>query len=423
MPAFRVDMAFAGCETTSWVTDTGEVVREESPLGLMTVRESPERAQALAVPGRVQADLLEAAAVVPDDAQTGSTSRATCGGSGCGSRAPTSPAGDSTAPGRRSTATSSRSSMRGRCTPGRARCRRRAVPAAGAAASKATLRRSAPRPSGGAAASTDDRAPGRAADAPRQRAARQEADRQPAVGARSAADQGRRLQRAHGAVRRDGAIDRHPGAHRRRPGVHARRVLLPRLARGLHLDEGRGRGLWLPVDPTFNQFPADATHVRLARGGLDKQAGDPSADRPPQDDHPRPRARARLHRRSWSAATIDDRTWRRCAIAASAARACRCWSSCPGQPRQMIAIHEPGQAIRHVHGGRRRQPRRAPGRDPRLPRPQRRRQDDDDPDDRRAAEADVRAHPRQRPRPGDASPRRRRRRSASSPIGRSSTRS
>jgi len=28
----------------------------------------------------------------------------------------------------------------------------------------------------------------------------------------------------------------------------------------------------LPVDPTFNQFPADATHIRLARGGLDKQA-------------------------------------------------------------------------------------------------------------------------------------------------------
>ena len=40
----------------------------------------------------------------------------------------------------------------------------------------------------------------------------------------------------------------------------------------VYLDEGDGRGLWLPVDPTFNQFPADATHVRLARGGLDKQA-------------------------------------------------------------------------------------------------------------------------------------------------------
>ena len=27
-----------------------------------------------------------------------------------------------------------------------------------------------------------------------------------------------------------------------------------------------------PVDPTFNQFPADTTHLRLARGGLEKQA-------------------------------------------------------------------------------------------------------------------------------------------------------
>ncbi|HWI17988.1 MAG TPA: hypothetical protein VNT81_09590, partial [Vicinamibacterales bacterium] len=34
---------------------------------------------------------------------------------------------------------------------------------------------------------------------------------------------------------------------------------------------GKGRGLWLPVDPTFNQFPADATHLRLARGGLEQQ--------------------------------------------------------------------------------------------------------------------------------------------------------
>jgi transglutaminase-like putative cysteine protease len=32
------------------------------------------------------------------------------------------------------------------------------------------------------------------------------------------------------------------------------------------------RGLWLPVDPTLNQYPADATHLRLTRGGLDKQA-------------------------------------------------------------------------------------------------------------------------------------------------------
>ena len=36
-------------------------------------------------------------------------------------------------------------------------------------------------------------------------------------------------------------------------------------------DEAKNRGLWLPVDPTLNEFPADATHVRLTRGGLDKQ--------------------------------------------------------------------------------------------------------------------------------------------------------
>jgi transglutaminase-like putative cysteine protease len=40
----------------------------------------------------------------------------------------------------------------------------------------------------------------------------------------------------------------------------------------VYLAEGADRGLWLPVDPTLNQFPADATHLRLARGGLAQQA-------------------------------------------------------------------------------------------------------------------------------------------------------
>jgi hypothetical protein len=38
------------------------------------------------------------------------------------------------------------------------------------------------------------------------------------------------------------------------------------------IEDGPDRGHWLPVDPTLNQFPADATHLRLARGGLDQQA-------------------------------------------------------------------------------------------------------------------------------------------------------
>ena len=65
VPAFRVEMQLAGITTRSWITDVGDVVREESPMGLMVVRETAERAQALAVPGAVQADLLEAAALVP----------------------------------------------------------------------------------------------------------------------------------------------------------------------------------------------------------------------------------------------------------------------------------------------------------------------------------------------------------------------
>ena len=40
----------------------------------------------------------------------------------------------------------------------------------------------------------------------------------------------------------------------------------------VYIDDGPDRGMWLPVDPTLNEFPADATHLRLARGGLDKQA-------------------------------------------------------------------------------------------------------------------------------------------------------
>src|SRR5262249_4652077 len=65
LPAFRVEMAFAGLRTTSWVTDTGEVIREESPLGLITVRESPDNARAMAVSRRMQVDLLQASAIVP----------------------------------------------------------------------------------------------------------------------------------------------------------------------------------------------------------------------------------------------------------------------------------------------------------------------------------------------------------------------
>jgi len=65
IPAFRVVMESSGLKVTSWVTDTGEIVREDSPLGLMTVRESAETATKMAVSGRMRQDMLTSAAVVP----------------------------------------------------------------------------------------------------------------------------------------------------------------------------------------------------------------------------------------------------------------------------------------------------------------------------------------------------------------------
>src|SRR5918999_2165922 len=66
IPAFRVEMEFTGLQTTAWITDTGEIIREESPLGFLSVRELPERARALAIDGRIRQDLLEVSAVVPE---------------------------------------------------------------------------------------------------------------------------------------------------------------------------------------------------------------------------------------------------------------------------------------------------------------------------------------------------------------------
>jgi transglutaminase-like putative cysteine protease len=40
----------------------------------------------------------------------------------------------------------------------------------------------------------------------------------------------------------------------------------------VYIADGAARGMWLPVDPTLNEFPSDATHLRLARGGLEQQS-------------------------------------------------------------------------------------------------------------------------------------------------------
>jgi transglutaminase superfamily protein len=277
IPAFRVETEFRGLKTTSWVTDTGDVVREESPLGLMTIRESPERARGLAVSGRVQADLLQAAAIVP--------------------------------------------TMRGRIDEPRD-VRRLRLRLDGADLPAGELNGAGQTVEGNVIEMVDPRSlqPGprdtdierylRAeplleSDAPEIRAEAEQA-------VRGATDDRGRAERLTRYV--NGLLDKKPTVSlpsalevlRTKVGdcnehtalfvAMARSIGMPaRIAVGLVFVHGAfyyhawpevyitekgastslgagGRGLWLPVDPTLNQYPADATHLRLTRGGLDKQA-------------------------------------------------------------------------------------------------------------------------------------------------------
>lgn len=269
IPAFRTEMTFGGVRTTSWITDTGEVVREESPMGLITVRESAANAQRLAVPGQIQADLLEAAAVVPTTAhridEPRDVRRLRFRLEGADLSGP-----DLQGAGQ---------SVDGDVVEIRDQQHQRG----GAADAAATQHLAAE--------------PLIESDAPEIRA---EAEK--AVG--GAADNRARAERLTRHV--NGLLEKKPtislpsarevlrtkvgdcNEHTALYVAMARSIGIPaRIAVGLayvrgafyyhawpevYIDEGSGRGLWLPVDPTFNQFPADATHVRLARGGLDKQA-------------------------------------------------------------------------------------------------------------------------------------------------------
>jgi transglutaminase-like putative cysteine protease len=269
LPAFRVELSFGGLQTTSWVTDTGEVVREESPMGLLTVAETQERAMAKAVSRSIQVDLLEAAAVVPQSKQRIEQPRDV---------------------------------------------ERLRLRLEGADLSSADLQGAGQRVDGDVIEIVDARTlqpePGALdlsaflqaepfieSDAPEIRA---EALRATA-GGDSPREIAERLTRHVNALlekkptvslpsaldvlrTRVGDCNEHTAlfvALARAAGLPARidvGLVSVRSAFYYHawpevyIAEGKERGFWLPVDPTLNQFPADATHVRLARGGLDKQA-------------------------------------------------------------------------------------------------------------------------------------------------------
>jgi transglutaminase-like putative cysteine protease len=271
IPAFRVEMEFSGLHTTTWVTDTGEVVREESPLGLITVREPADRARAAAVPGRVQADLLNAAAVVPvmdrvqariDEARDVRRLRVRLEGADLS---------DPELQGAGQTVTGDIVEIRDA----------RGLDAM--PADKTAQRYLAPEPfieSDAPEIRAEAELAVRGVSGTRARAERLTRhvngllDKKPTVGLPSA----REVLRTQ-----VGDCNEHTALY----VAMARALGIPsRIAVGLvhahgafyyhawpevYIDEPDGRGAWIPVDPTLNEFPADATHLRLARGGLDKQ--------------------------------------------------------------------------------------------------------------------------------------------------------
>jgi hypothetical protein len=271
IPAFKVDMTFSGITTTSWVTDTGEIVREESPMGLITIVETQEQAMALSVSSRMQEDMLAAAAIVP------------------------------------------RMASRQRIVEPRdvKKLRLRMI---GVDLSNADVEGSGQSLDGEFVEITDPRdlKPGPTpadldrylqpepfieSDAPEIKA---EAERVVAgiTGTRARAE--RLTREVNTFVEKKPTVSLPSALEVLRTRVgdcNEHTVLFVALARSIgipsrvnvgvvyvrgafyyhawpevYIDEGKGQGLWLPVDPTFDQFPADATHLRLARGGLDKQA-------------------------------------------------------------------------------------------------------------------------------------------------------
>jgi len=270
-PAFRVEMTFAGLKTSSWITDTGEVVREESPLGLLSVRETPEEAQRMAIGGRIQGDLLESAAVVPrratneriDDPRDVRRLRLQVEGA------------DLANPDVRGAG----QEVNGNVVEIRDARSLRAEPSIEDVA--VYLRPEPLIESDDAQIHAEAVAAVAGATDPRTQAERLTRrvngmlDKKPTVSLPSA----REVLRT-----KVGDCNEHTAlyvAMARSIGIPARIAVGLAYSRGafyyhawpeVYLEEGRGRGTWLPADPTFNQFPADATHLRLMRGGLDRQA-------------------------------------------------------------------------------------------------------------------------------------------------------
>jgi transglutaminase-like putative cysteine protease len=267
LPAFRVEMEFAGLRTSSWVTDTGEIVREESPMGLITIRETPERARAMAV-GRARTDLLQAAAVVPitrqriDEPRDVRRLRVRLDGA------------DLSSPDLQGAGQSVDGDVVELIDPQRLRAGPADPQAAYYLKPEPLIESDAPEIRAEAEAAVQQTVGARARAERLTRYVNGLLEKKPTVSIPSA----REVLRT-----KVGDCNEHTAlfvAMARAAGIPARIDVGLVFVHGafyyhawpeVYIDDARGQGYWLPVDPTLNEFPADATHLRLARGGLDKQ--------------------------------------------------------------------------------------------------------------------------------------------------------
>lgn len=269
VPAFRVETVYAGMKTTSWITDTGEVILEKSPLGFETIRESPAEARSMAVPFSVRGDLLSASAIEPTGRlridEPRDVRRLRMRLTGANVSGPDLGGVGQTVEGDVVEIRDAQGFRPGAADPDTARYLQPEpliesdAPEIRAEAERATRNIAGPR--GQAERLT--------------RHVNAILDKKPTVSLPSA----REVLRT-----KVGDCNEHTAlyvAMARSLGIPARIAVGLVSVRGafyyhawpeVYLAEERGRGMWLPVDPTLNQFPADATHLRLARGGLDKQA-------------------------------------------------------------------------------------------------------------------------------------------------------
>jgi transglutaminase-like putative cysteine protease len=266
MPVFKVEMDFGGLKTASWITDTGDVVREESPMGLVTVRETAERAQAMVLPFDVRQDMIEAAAVLPRGKRFNNprdVRRITLRVDGVELNYPDLHGGTQAFHANTIELRDPRDLVEG---PPDAAARAHLAPEPFIESDDPEIRKEA-----AAAVENIDGTRARAERLVRHVNAM--LDKKPTVSLPSA----REVLRT-----RVGDCNEHTALY----VAMARAIGIPtRIAVGLTYMRGafyyhawpevyieeRGRGLWLPVDPTLNQFPADTTHLRIVRGGLDKQ--------------------------------------------------------------------------------------------------------------------------------------------------------